>query len=172
MRQTIKRCHHCQVTYTCQISGANIPQNNSTTYCPECQQATIDALAKIPVKRQKVFVDTDEITPEQFNEWYNSSEEQQKDCQFVYDNDGNPVKMLWRVWPESVVLNQEIRKNGFPYLMFVDSTHTRIINGNGDFDGREYQYIYWVNGTKPATMKVAWEQDVVSGKMVDYWRNY
>ena len=51
MRHIISRCEHCGKEYFYQASGDGCFDSlNDRHYCPECKQAIIDALSKIPVQ--------------------------------------------------------------------------------------------------------------------------
>lgn len=63
MRFVDKRCVHCQTVYTYQESGwCVIGVLNDPKHCRDCKSAILDALDKVPVKYERVWVETDELT--------------------------------------------------------------------------------------------------------------
>lgn len=67
MKEVYKYCIHCGIRYLYQASGYGCHRaENNDKYCPECTTAINETLKKMPIKVKKRFIDTDEITPDQF----------------------------------------------------------------------------------------------------------
>lgn len=56
MIKRYRRCTHCNVRYLYQESGAGCHEElNDSRYCADCMQIVIDALNKVPKKREKDY---------------------------------------------------------------------------------------------------------------------
>ena len=69
MTHYTRRCKHCGITYGWQGSGEGcFSPINDRWYCPECKEAIIKALEKIPRKIEHRFVACEDFTFEEVKE--------------------------------------------------------------------------------------------------------
>lgn len=62
MRHCYKRCIHCGINYTYQMSGYGCDNNfNDEQYCKECKETIINALKLIPRKYEPRYRDIKEV---------------------------------------------------------------------------------------------------------------
>lgn len=52
----LRRCIHCQMTYSFQGSGPGcLRDTNDGDYCPICKEVILKALSKVPIARERVW---------------------------------------------------------------------------------------------------------------------
>jgi len=57
------RCQHCQVGYSYQSSGEGCHKDtNDSRYCPDCKQVVLNALATVPKRVEKFWINYDGMT--------------------------------------------------------------------------------------------------------------
>lgn len=122
----INRCKHCQIKYNWQASGSywnlDTPEEyNDKDYCPECKKAIVDALSKIPKKREKVLVETDEVDLATLERW---EIEERKNHKGLLP----PMKRVF-----ASLYNWDRQENSV----------TEQVNGREEHEGKVYIYNYW-----------------------------
>lgn len=162
MQHYIVRCKHCCTMYTWQAAGEynmDFPKEySSSDYCPECKKTIVDALSKIPAKRQLVFVESDEFTP---NVMFGLIKKKEEDI--IEKNKGSNFPIIRRVFAGM-----------YDSVRGVSSRQDQIIikkNKNGRNVDVCYFYRYFPGYENEMEIKVAMEKDLVSGEILGYWEN-
>lgn len=144
-----KRCIHCKIKYVYQGSGEGcLDPLNDKNYCPECMHVINIALAMIPIKRELVWIETNEITVEYFKLL---QIKQRKYCE------------------ENHLLNM-VRVSCGRWIWGDKNTPSdkEIISFTKE-NGIEYKLSEWEHNYEPPKIKVAKEKDLETGEIIGYW---
>lgn len=140
-----KRCWHCKSTYQYQASGEGCHNPiNDDTYCPECKSVILEALVNVPRKFEQKWVETDEVT-------YDYLLEKRK----IQDEKAGGL-CTRRVYCS----------------LFDTTTGEAEKNDAFDVDNRQYLVQYWPSKREDMKIKVLKEKNLITGEIVEYWRDY
>lgn len=142
MKIVISRCRYCGIQYHYQASGFGAGEFNHAEYCPECWEAATKAMRRIPVKREKVWVKTTEITLAEL-----------KEIEKVRDS------VPWAVHRVMPGMGREKPDGSLELETVRHVAH----------DGKEYIYSYWGDDDSKAEISVLKEKDTVTGKILGWW---
>ncbi len=138
----IVRCQHCGIQYHYQASGFGAGEFNHAEYCPKCWEAALTAMRKMPVKREKVWVKTNEITLAELKAIEKIRDSVPWACHRVFPS--------WaRERPDGSLESETVR--------------------HVEHDGKEYIYSYWGDDDSKAEISVLKEKDTVTGKILGWW---
>ena len=151
MRIAICRCKHCQIKYSWQASGnwnLNTPEDyNDSEYCPDCKKTIVDALSKIPKKRDKVSVETDEVDLATLERW--EIEERNNHKGFP------PVKRVF-----ATLYNWDRQEHKI----------IRQVDGRDEHEGKVYIYNYCPSEKENCRILVDKEKNLETGEIIGYWK--
>lgn len=150
MRFVNKRCIHCRTVYAYQASGwCAIGQLNDPKYCRDCRGAILDALDNVPVKFEKVWVETDEKT---FDELLALREVNLKSQAEQYPD---------RIFGERITASlYDMKDPGNRYVSYVVKC-----------DGVDYHIEMWSNDPNSKKVSKECERNLETGE-IRPWRNY
>lgn len=149
------RCKHCQDVYLCLVSGqyGYSTSHKDTQYCEECALVIRKALSTIPVKFERVWEKTGDVTLKQLLEWEKlNNAELDRQNTFPIRRISLP---LLRIDGQNV---SEIQK-------------TAYVRGRDEFKGRHFNYRYWDGEEDNAEITEELELNVKTGKTTT-WVNY
>jgi len=133
----ITRCAHCQAKYTFQASGAGCGDpGNDSRFCSDCWAAVQAALAAVPVRFERVWLPTTEVTLEELLEQERRLAEQQQ---------GQLVA----------------RRVSFPLFNLQTGESDR--SGFVRLDGKHYQYRFWPGREEEYSIQVEMERNRHTG---------
>lgn len=142
-----KRCAHCNTPYEFQSSGGwPLPELNDGTHCPGCRAAVLAALAAVPVRSERDWVEVSSVDVRVLVHAEEASWEQAKRAGQI------PVR---RVLVGLFDLNDpsNSHRQGIVRLM-----------------GATYRYEYWTKrGMEAGQVRIEVERDVTTGKVVGPW---
>lgn len=147
MRVITKRCGNCQVKYKYQSSGQEEWAFNHERYCPGCYEAVINALAKIPPKFERVWVETTEVTLAQLLNWEAAANRK------IEERRAQGQIIATRV--------------NFPMFDLSTGTTDRsgFVRGEDAFAGRNYEYRFWPGQENEAIIRIEMEKDLETGAL-------
>ena len=149
MMHYIKRCCHCKSTYTYQASGDGCHKpTNDDTYCPDCKSIILEALMNVPMKFDRVWEETDEVTYDYLLEKRRIEEEKR--------SEGNLLPLGRRVYAS----------------LFNTKTGEAETNDAFDVDNRQYVAQYWPSKREDMKIRVLKEKNLLTGEIIGYWRDY
>lgn len=160
MRVGIHRCIHCGIMYSYQASGSHWSlstpeQFNDKEYCPDCKEAILEALYKIPVKRKQEFVETDIVSFKTLKEWENELAEE--DLQELHSSD-----------PPLLPRGRQV----FACLYNVDRMEHQVherVDGRHEHRGKVFHYVYWPSMIEDVKVLVSSERNLETGEIVGFW---
>ena len=157
MKIVISRCQHCSDVYNYLASGRNSNFSNSkanSEYCHVCQTAINEALSKIPLKFEKIEVEDSSVDLETLLKWKDEERKEKVNQEGLFKG-----LSLERVYPGKV-------KNDFS-----DSEVSFDVEGREDHKGKHFFVSYWREERKLSRLYVYMEKDVLSNKIIGYWRD-
>jgi hypothetical protein len=152
----LTRCKHCNKKYAYQGSGEGcFREDNDKRYCPSCMKRINKVLKKIPIYSKKIWVETNDLTKEEFYDFQNKRLEESK-------NDPYKLPIVRIGAGGSIVEGSGLEMK----LVDQEKIDFEII------DDKEYCCSSWKNGYKPDNITVAKEQVVKTGEILGYWEDF
>jgi len=147
MRHCTVRCQHCDINYSYQASGEGCHEpTNDKDYCPECKQAIIDALAKIPKKFGKSTMKIG--VPPEYIFHLKEKREAEKDPKGLH------------------------MKRVFACLYdWENGEHEVVGDVNGDGNTPHFFYHYWPSEPEEMSVTLEVEKDLKTNEVIGYWGN-
>lgn len=148
------RCQHCQSEYLCLTSGERGYHTNhkNTRYCEGCAAVIRVALSAVPVKFERIWEITNDVTLGQLLEWERLNSEEQ------VIRDGFGIKR---------VSSPLFRMNG-PNITATQKTG--YVKGRNEFARRYFHYRYWENEENKAEITEELELNIETGQK-EPWRD-
>ena len=148
------RCQHCQTVYLCLTSGSRGYHTNhkNTRHCEDCAAAISNALATVPLKFERVWEKTDDVTLGQLQEWekLNNAEADAKNG-IVIRRVSSP---LFRMDGPNIKAAQK----------------TEFVKGRDKFARRYFNYRYWEGEEDEVEITEELELNLETGQKKP-WRN-
>ena len=150
MRICINYCINCGAEYDWQASGNEWYVGhpiiyNDREYCPDCKKSIIDALALIPIKSVKTWIDTDLIDLKTLLEWEKQWKDEEK-AELL--RNGNLLPRMQRVFSGLYSMDRnEHSKSG-------------QVKGRNEHSDKIFGYFYW-----PSTMEMGEHRITVLARM-------
>ena len=162
MLVTINECKHCGTEYNYQLSGSynatGIPREyQDDRYCPECKQAIVEALKKIPKKYAWKDVPTDEVDLDTLLRW---EKEHVQDYEKKKEEAEKEGKVIFPMMKRVLV--------GLANLKTGERDIVNEVIGREDKAGRVYIYSYWSSDMSKQRITVERKVNLLTGEPGKY----
>jgi len=141
---TTRRCRHCQVRYSYQVSGWSPNPDNRDDYCTGCSRVIREALAHVPLRVEKVWV---EAAPSTY-----------PTAPVLHDEETRRIEELRAA---GVLVGRRV---GIPLYDLDDLSNTNIV-GFARINAVWVSYSFWANDPEgTSVVKVPMERDLETGE--------
>lgn len=151
MRESYKRCTHCNDVYLCLLSGHSPRTTHSDgRFCPACLEVVNRALSEVPRKFERDLVPTEAVDLATLLDWEREA---------AAEREARGGLQVRRVsMPLFNLSTGETSRQGF-------------VRGRDSFAGRNFHYQFWPGRESEAEIKEEVERDLLTG-VVRPWQSY
>lgn len=151
-----KRCRHCGQRYSFTASGPGCDNRvNNDRYCRSCQGEILVTLRKLPIRVKLEWVEVEQPTVEMCEAW----EKEWAEEHAAHDP------------PHFLPYGRRILPCLFDMNDMGNVNYVGIVQGRGEFKGRQFRYSTWTKKPENNTVKVAMEWNMETGDKTAFWRD-